>query len=336
MKKKLKVLKISLSNKKYGGYAYENDIVKVLDKHLNIETVDIIQSSKLSTLLTAVEYFIKAKLKTNSYVLLNFTTIPFFSLWKGRNIVVIHHIDWSQCSKISSIYQSFCLFILRLNKKRWKKIVVVSEYWAVHLENLGFDNIEIIHNSIELPKNLKPRLNCKEIKEKYNLPSQQFIYLGNPQKGKGWQIAFNLLSKLNYIFILTGITDQSFKNTEYPEKVQYLNLTYDEYLQVISCAECSVLLSQFKEGWNRTAHESLLLGTPVIGSGTGGMKELLKNAGQPIFCKSKQDLVNILKEVLANRATYAEKGVEGIRKYTFEAFEKKWLNYFSKNALNSI
>ena len=45
--------------------------------------------------------------------------------------------------------------------------------------------------------------------------------------------------------------------------------------------------------WNRTAHEAMLVGTPVIGSGRAGMRELLEAGGQ-LICERFEDLRHAL------------------------------------------
>jgi glycosyltransferase involved in cell wall biosynthesis len=41
----------------------------------------------------------------------------------------------------------------------------------------------------------------------------------------------------------------------------------------------TIILNKINEGWNRVAHESVLLGTPVIASPGGGLEELVRLAG---------------------------------------------------------
>ena len=38
----------------------------------------------------------------------------------------------------------------------------------------------------------------------------------------------------------------------------------------------AIAMSTFKEGWCRVLHEAAIHGTPILGSGLGGMRELLQ------------------------------------------------------------
>ena len=59
-----------------------------------------------------------------------------------------------------------------------------------------------------------------------------------------------------------------------------LSLNYKEYLCLLKASSVVVTMSKFKEGWCLTAHEAMLCKTPVIGSGKGGMRELLEGGNK--------------------------------------------------------
>ena len=63
-----------------------------------------------------------------------------------------------------------------------------------------------------------------------------------------------------------------------------MKLSFQEYLILLKASTVVLTMSLFKEGWCRVAHEALLLGTPVIGSGAGGMTEVLAQGGG-IICE---------------------------------------------------
>ena len=91
-------------------------------------------------------------------------------------------------------------------------------------------------------------------------------------------------------------------------------------------------MSKFKEGWCRTAHEAMLFKTPVIGSGVGGMRELLKGGNQ-IICKDFNELkeeVKILLENLEERAKMGERGYNFVKDFTLERFNKEWRDTIKK------
>ena len=87
-------------------------------------------------------------------------------------------------------------------------------------------------------------------------------------------------------------------------------------------------MSKFKEGWCRTAHEALLCKVPVIGSGSGGMKELLEG-GRQIICQNFNGLKEKVEYLLNHpeaRRKMGEDGYNFAKNFTQEKFEKDWVN----------
>ena len=87
-------------------------------------------------------------------------------------------------------------------------------------------------------------------------------------------------------------------------------------------------MSKFKEGWNRTAHEAMLCKTPVIGSGLGGMRELLEGGGQ-IICEDFGDLKERVCYVLEH-PELGEAGYGFAKQFTVKRFEEEWLNLIER------
>jgi len=95
-----------------------------------------------------------------------------------------------------------------------------------------------------------------------------------------------------------------------------------------------VTMSKFKEGWCRTAHEAMLCKTPVIGSGLGGMKELLEG-GKQIVCPDFNSLREKVEYLLNNpgvRKKIGEDGFNFAKNFTFEKFKKDWIDLIKKLA----
>jgi len=142
------------------------------------------------------------------------------------------------------------------------------------------------------------------------------LYLGNCQLGKGVVEAYRELKDRDAFLITSG-----------EEKVNIpamnLNLYYKEYLTLLKASSVVVAMSKFKEGWNRTGHEAMLCKTPVIGSGFGGMRELLEG-GKQIICEDVSKLNDLVDVALENHKELGEKGYEFAKEFTVERFEKGW------------
>lgn len=114
--------------------------------------------------------------------------------------------------------------------------------------------------------------------------------------------------------------------------VRNLEIDYKEYLRLLKASSIVIVMSKFKEGWCRTAHEAMLLKTPVIGSGKGGMKELLEG-GKQIICEnfdSLRERVEYLLNYPGVREKMGEDGYNFAKDFTLERFKRDWLELLSK------
>jgi len=107
-----------------------------------------------------------------------------------------------------------------------------------------------------------------------------------------------------------------------------LNLDYHDYILLLKSSSVVITMSKFMEGWNRTAHEAMLCKTPVIGSGLGGMRELLEG-GRQIICDDFEDLEEKVSHVL-DHPEMGEMGFEFVRQFTAKKFNEGWVSAVEK------
>jgi glycosyltransferase involved in cell wall biosynthesis len=105
--------------------------------------------------------------------------------------------------------------------------------------------------------------------------------------------------------------------------VRHLDLAFREYVCLLRAAEVVVTMSRFKEGWNRVAHEAMLVGTPVVGSGMGGMRELLRGGGQ-IVCEDPARIADSVDRASRSRAALGPAGQRYARAFSDERFAREW------------
>jgi glycosyltransferase involved in cell wall biosynthesis len=77
------------------------------------------------------------------------------------------------------------------------------------------------------------------------------------------------------------------------------------------------------EGWNRIAHEAMLCKVPVIGTGSGGMKELLEGGEQHIS-KNFEHLPDLVKNSLKNKDELGQKGYQYASQFDMDYFQNSW------------
>jgi len=240
-----------------------------------------------------------------------------------KKVAIIHHIDNSASPVLLKILLVFAERIFYKNIKKFDLVVTVSEYWRQYFLSIGCKNVVKIYNSFDLESFNITDSDVDAFRNKFNLIGKKIVYIGNCQKAKGVVESYQSLKDLDIFLVTSGERKVNIGAIN-------LNLSYHDYLCLLKASSIVVTMSKFKEGWCRTAHEAMLLRKPVIGSGVGGMKELLES-GKQIVCADFNELSNKVEYLLNNPAAMEKMGHDGYeyaRNFTQEKFDKEWLNLF--------
>ncbi len=234
---------------------------------------------------------------------------------KRKNIAIIHHIDEKSLGNV--IVSKLFYNNLFRNLKKMDAVVTVSEVWKNELESKGVKNIKVIYNAFDTSKYVFSEAERMIFKERYGFTTgKPLIYIGPNSRGKGVDEVLNVI-KGDYHLVVTG-------NTKHPNPMVKTHFFEDDEFRLF-LASCDLVLcmSTMPEGWNRIAHEALLAKTPVIGSGSGGMMELLEKGGQPIVT-DLDNLNKVVEAVLLNPDYYKKTGFTFASKYDLTYFTANW------------
>ncbi len=326
-----KIKWIEISSKRYGGVLYNQQARKVLSKHFDLELINLeakyLKKIRYLKIPESFIYLLRLKGKKDLWVRDFYSTITLpLDKTKGKNLVLIHHLDFSGFPLIAKPFLNLMnkLFFYH-NLKKADAIAVISEYWKSYFLKRGYTNVYKIYCGFNLNDFQISDQEISEFKKKHKLDGKPIIYLGNCQKAKGVIDAWRALKSLN-VHLVTSAKRQV--------KIPALNfdLDYREYLKLLKASSIVLTMSKFKEGWCITAHEAMLLKTPVIGSGFGGMKELLEGGNQ-IICSdfsSLREKVEYLLNYSEKREKLGEDGYNFAKNFTLEKFEKEWVNLIKK------
>ncbi len=300
-----------------GGNAYDVHAALAIAKEFELVLSDSAVLGKNESLL---KYWrrMKKDIPLADLIISEPYPIVFGSRVKGiPSIGMIHHID-DNLGK-SSLKHAWYFNRLKRRLQKLDLVITVSSYWRDYLENLGCKNVKIIYNAFE-PSDYEVSLEAiSKFKSEYHIPEgKPLIYAGNASRQKGIYEVYNALKDQGYHLLMSGSQNQA---TDLP--VQYLHLDRKSYITMLHACDLVITMSKMTEGWNRIAHESLLCGTPVIGSGVGGMKELLNGGGQLIVTQGK-DLPDAVKEVLHRAVWYVENGKRFIEQFDMHYFNNEW------------
>jgi len=302
---------------RYGGGIYGEYISNLP----HVETVVLIRHSWHNRILKLMEYYgnlYRISRKAGGAVSIRNTDGALFLNSRQKNILVFHHYHPIAKNRLLFWYQKWAYGNLIRNMDQIDILVVVSQYWKDHFEQLDLPikRIEVIYNPFEVERYaVKGEEVWQEFRKKYGLSDKPIVYIGNLQEEKGALETYEALKNLEIEMVASGIARLNLP-------VRHLDLSFDDYITLLQLSSVSVLMSRLHEGWNRVAHESLLCGTPVIGTGYGGMGELLEGAGQTI-CRDFARLPKLVEEQLSNPVI----GIEAQRyvsSFSVQRFEKAW------------
>ena len=241
---------------------------------------------------------------------------------KKYNIAMIHHIDENASEKFLLRKLFFKNFYANL--KKVDLVVVVSKFWGDFLKSKGIKNIKTIYNSYNLNNYSFFEKELDLLKKQLKLnPKKPTIYIGKNNLGKGINEILNNIDSSKYNLIATG------KELVPNDKYKCVFLSDKDFSMLLKIADVVLAMSTMPEGWNRIAHEALLVKTPVIGSGSGGMQELLTNAGQYIVSDFSKLEIKIQK-ALKEKEELGAVGFDYVKNLNLEYFSKRaLLSYFS-------
>jgi len=309
---------IEISKKKYGGVIYNEQARKALEPFFDVEEImlesKIFKNIRYLKIPESLFYIWRLKKEKDLWIRDFYSSI----FIKRKSLVMIHHLDFSGFPPVSrpAFYILQKIFLKKLEKADC--IVTVSDYWQKYFLGLGFKNVYKIYNGFDLNEFGIKDQEAEEFKK--SISSRPIIYLGNCQKAKGVVESYKALKCLDVQLVTSGR-----RQVNLP--VLNLELDHKNYLKLLKASSIVISMSKFKEGWCRTAHEAMLSKTPVIGSGLGGMKELLEGGSQ-IVCPDFSELKNKAEYLLQNperRKEIAEKGFEFAKKFTLDKFSEEWI-----------
>jgi len=305
-----------------GGSAYESMVAESLAGHCDLlrSRLDFRRWGKLKYVAAPLEIGVACyRLFRNSGCDLAIKTFAasLQNTWgPPHTVVIFFHAGASRNMLFSALEGSLLKKLQKVDA-----VVVEAEHWAQFLRERGLRNVIKIYNAFPVEEFRFEPFEIDAFREKYGLAGKPIIYLGNYHHGKGTLQAFEALRGLDVHFVASGLPEPPHE----PIKCAYF--TRREYLQLLKSATLVVTMSQFAEGWCRTAHEAMLCGTPVLGSGRGGMRELL-TCGNQVLCEDFNVLRSEAKTLLADenrRRDMGQSGYDYAKEFTYQRFQAEWV-----------
>lgn len=275
---------ISHGPHKSGGFQHESRLMETCIKYYQTTQEVVAKTFRQEKLFeTWIDYLYLLAwsfFKSNGDINITTARTALPAIWRNRFnkkqvwIVLHNYDDKDGKSALMKLYFKILFKVLAKNKNSRIKLIVVAPYW----ENY-FKTEKKIPFVYWFPNLFETAI----YKEAGNQKKNKWIHLGQ-YSVKNDPAIFDLAGRLNkagyHCYFSTLDERQHFIDRAAYDIVKFD--TFNDYLDRMARCECTLALSRVKEGWNRVAHESLLLGTPVLGFKSGGLGDLLKESNSII------------------------------------------------------
>lgn len=233
----------------------------------------------------------------------------------SRRLLVItwhHHDDADVKTRMTRLYMRILFTLLSYTRSKRVAILVVSEFWEHYFSSRVSSSVDVLYF---------PNLFDTDYYRRFQQPKRERqIYLGQlafKTDQHIFELAHLLTQKGYYCFFST--LDES-NVGEFDDYSVIFFQDHSDYLTQVARSEYSVAYTKLNEGWNRVAHESILVGTQVIGVPRGGLGDLLRQSNS-ISATSVADIMQSIvsrktssvppdffeRYDLANKDRYAER-----------------------------
>ena len=146
---------IEISQKKYGGIVYNEIARSALSKDFKVDLIlseaKIFKNIRYLKIPESFFYLSKLKGEKDLWIRDFYSTITLpLDKTVGKNLVVVHHVDFSTFPIISRPVFFFLKKYFYRNLKKADAILTVSDYWKNHFLERGYKNIYKIYNGFNL------------------------------------------------------------------------------------------------------------------------------------------------------------------------------------------
>lgn len=257
---------------------------------------------------------------------------------------------WQQIKRAGKTYNPLRNMVIRHYLKYVDKIFAVSDTLKQALNNNGINNVEVIHNGIDLKDWQSKDGDVENFKNRYNLLEKRVIFFGGRlsalKGGEKIVVAMKLIiAKIpNTVLLMAGNIDaESQKILNGAEKIGIGDkiittgwLSGDELKAAYFSSDIIVVPSVSFDSFPVINLEAMAAGKPVVGTCFGGTPEAVVNneTGYIVNPYNEKELVGKIIDLLKNKekvAAFGRAGRERVEKlFNLNAQVQKTLEWYKK------
>lgn len=296
------------------------------------EVIDGIKFIRKGNELTTHLYGFLYALKNRSDLIIDeFNGVGFCTFLMRNSILLIHQLYdnfWTAQLGILGIpFKYIERFLLRLYRK--KPTMTVSKSTAEDLQKIGFRDIKIIPNGVEVEPVESPP-------DKKNTLS--LVYLGRLKKTKNPEDAIKA-----FILIKKQIEDAKLHILGDGPLISFLKGKYggqeglvfhgyvDEREKLIVLEESHFLLvPSIREGWGQVVIQANAMGTPAIGYNVPGLRDSVVHGKTGVLVKNYIEMAETVKKLWQDKEEYnkmVSQAIDWAKKFSWQQTQVEFLEY---------
>jgi len=272
-------------------------------------------------------------------------------LLNGRPYVVTIHdliyLDRDSCPSMSA--HMYARFMFKRAVKTARRIITVSEYTKSGIvRRLGVapDKITVIHNGVSASYRPPSARTRERVLSRYGIKDEFIFYAGNHQPRKNLMRlvdAFAGMKDTNLRLVLAGKVDprraelyNAVRNKGLNDRVLFIGEVPEDDLPALYSGAVAFAFPSLAEGFGFPPLEAMACGAPVVSSNVTSLPEVVGDAGVMVDPLDTGSIKEGLEKVIGSptlRSELREKGLERVKKFTWEAAAEKTLRVYEE-ALN--
>ena len=316
MKKFIKY--ISYGKYETGGYKHELFFAEQLQQFLNQKgehvSLEIDRKNRFYTNPFAYLKLFLLGLTANTNYNIVVARVALFAVLRyaftqNKVYIVLHNFDeYDGKSFWLNLYYDALFFVLKNTKNDNISIVTVAPFWVKYFKEKIKHNINVFHFPNFFDGEFYSDFIAVNKKKQIHLGQWSF-----KNHADVFEIAKQLTEQGYYCYFSTNFKDFATKTSNY--EVVYFD-QFENYLTQMALSEFTLAIIGINEGWNRVAHESILVGTPVIAYAKAGLLNLV-NESKSIAASNMEEVLQGIenKNVQANPNLLAHYDIKNVADY---------------------
>lgn len=219
--------------------------------------------------------------------------VPLGKIPAAKRISVIHDVNHLVfIDQLSIVKKVYARYMINSAIKKSDKILTVSSFSKNEIlkyTGIPEQKLKVIHCGLDIGEiaAMAEKITLREIRDKYLLPEEYYVYVGSSKPHKNLITALKAFSKFEKKYtgkklLLVGVKkDHFYKNEEYLKFSNFVELPgyiTDTDLPAVYKNATALVFPSVYEGFGLPPIEAMCCGCPVISSNSASLPEVCGNA----------------------------------------------------------